>query len=135
MISNYQTSDSSNTSELFIKFSCSDCKEIVHSNDLESYQVYILVDNSLEYEALVSLYAAERQNKYYDYIKSLFNSSFDSTQDLKDIADKLGMNIDKFNSDTNDQTINKLVQDTQEYIKTRGIEKFPTIIINNKIVE
>jgi len=78
---------------------------------------------------------AAKQGKFWDMHDSLFFSGRlpDSTDILR-IAQNININIEKFNSDFNENALKKDLENNFYNIMNSGIYATPTIIINSKLI-
>jgi len=74
--------------------------------------------------------AAKRQGKYADFHKALMNSSGTLNMDeLKTLAEKLGLNVAQFEKDMADESIMAEIKANMELGQALGISSTPTFIL------
>jgi protein-disulfide isomerase len=99
------------------------------------YKNFPLSSHKFAQQAAAAALAAERQGKFWEYHDELFKH-YRSLNDKKfvEIAQKLGLNVEKFNTDRHDPAILakiNLEQEEGEKIEVRGI---PAIFMNGRRV-
>jgi protein-disulfide isomerase len=81
-----------------------------------------------------SALAAHAQGKYEDFHKALINSTGDlNAADLKMIAEKIGLDIAKWEKDRESDAVKRAVEQNIELGKSLGITGTPTFIIEDEI--
>ncbi|MCF8129727.1 MAG: DsbA family protein [Deltaproteobacteria bacterium] len=99
------------------------------------YKNFPLSSHKFAKQAAAAALAAERQGKFWEYHDELFKYYRSlNDQKLVEIAQKLGLNVEKFNKDRHDPAILakiNLEHEEGEKIEVRGI---PAIFINGRRV-
>jgi len=149
--------------DVYVDYNCPHCadfepyvREVVTTYgdkvQLNEKNLPFLADSSTTYAYAVE--AARKQDKFDDYSYDLFkwasylrnpsNTSFtysdedksfySQTIDPVKLAEKLGLDIDKFQSDMNSDEVKNLVKDQKaEAVKATGTQSTPTVLIYGKI--
>ncbi|MBN9413022.1 MAG: thioredoxin domain-containing protein [Candidatus Paracaedimonas acanthamoebae] len=85
--------------------------------------------------AVRSIFAAKNQGKYAEFQNAVFESNPDMTeQDIFDIAEKIGLDIDKFKVDLSSSIIEKKIAENETLASKLNIEATPTIIYGDVII-
>ena len=85
--------------------------------------------------AALAALAASEQNKFWEYHDLLLAEPKIDPESLKKIAEKLGLDLDRFERDTKSPAIHaKLNKDTVE-AATLGINSTPTVFVNGKALK
>jgi protein-disulfide isomerase len=83
--------------------------------------------------AAIASLAADRQGKYWEYRKLLFDNSRAMTdQNLQIWAQQLGMDIEKFAKDRVDPALAQFIQNNSRQASSLGVRGTPTFFINGK---
>jgi len=122
----------------FWEFSDPECTECKRTSSLylkiyHKYKNYVKFAYSY-YSGDVSLSAialesASRQNKFWEFHDSIFNS-----KDIYQLANNNHLDLKEFNQDLKDSTIYNEIQKNILKINKKGFFGTPTIVINGKIV-
>ena len=113
--------DSKNTLVEFSDFFCSSCKAAEpyvsqllskHPKDIKLiYRHFPLPQHPLAFKASTSAEAAGVQGKFWEYKEKLFENQEKLTEkSFDEIANNLGLDLDKFNKDKDSETVLAIVQ-------------------------
>lgn len=85
-------------------------------------------------KASIAAHAAERQGKFWEFHDLLFeNHNKINDQKIQEIAQELGLDMEKFNKSMKDsQILAQVSRDKSEGIKA-GVRSTPTVFINGKL--
>ncbi len=79
--------------------------------------------------------AARMQGKFWEMHELLFKNQRALQPDkLKEYAQELGLDVDKFESDMNSDAVKKEVQEDMRLARTVGVRGTPTIFVNGKLL-
>jgi protein-disulfide isomerase len=79
--------------------------------------------------------AAGKQGKGWEMHDELFKISSNlSLDEIKKVAEKLGLDAKKFEADMNSPETDKLIQDDLSVARATGVSGTPTFFINGKMV-
>lgn len=93
-----------------------------------------LKNHQMAEPAALAALAAGEQNKFWEYHDLLFAESKIKPDSLKKIAEKLGLDLDRFEKDMKSPTIlAKLTKDASE-ANTLGITGTPTVFVNGRLI-
>ena len=86
--------------------------------------------------AAAAALAANNQGKYWEFSQKLFEN-FSSLDDAKiqDIAKELGLDMEKFNRDLNDASVQHLIDRDISDAEKASVQGTPTIFINGKALK
>lgn len=85
--------------------------------------------------AVKAMFAAKNQGKYFDFQKAVLDLNQDVTEDnIMDIAQKIGLNVDQFKSDLSSSSIQDHITENTDLASALGIDATPTIIYGNLII-
>jgi protein-disulfide isomerase len=85
--------------------------------------------------AVRAVFAAKNQGKYTVFQNEIFEASPDITeQDIFNIAQKVGLNIDKFKADLSSNIIEKKIVENEDLASKLGVEATPTLIYGDVII-
>ncbi|AIL12940.1 hypothetical protein IM40_04570 [Candidatus Paracaedimonas acanthamoebae] len=85
--------------------------------------------------AVRSIFAAKNQGKYAEFQNAVFEASPDMTeQDLFNIAEKIGLDMDRFKVDLSSNTVNKKIVENETLASNLGIDATPTLIYSDVII-
>ncbi len=85
--------------------------------------------------AVQANFAAKNQGKYAEFQNAIFEASSDITkEDIDNIAQKIGLNINQFNADLSSKVIESKITENEELASKLNIEATPTIIYDNLII-
>jgi protein-disulfide isomerase len=91
--------------------------------------------HSFARKAATAVLAADRQGKFWEYHNNLFESmSSLSDQKFIDIAKELGLDMDRFKKDMNDQALQAIIQKDTQNGSAAGVRGTPTIFVNGKLL-
>lgn len=80
--------------------------------------------------------AADKQGKYWEFSHKLFeNSSSLSDAKIQDIAQQLGLNMEKFNRDLTDMSLQTLINKDISDAEKASVQGTPTIFVNGKALK
>jgi len=122
-------------------FECSACRKNhnVFKNLYKKYkdQVKFGFSNFSSYVSIcaVASECAGKQNKFWEFYDAIFEMEhIPDTTELIVLADKLNLNIIKFNNDLKKRNIYDSIQTNIELLSKYGLYATPTILINNKLI-
>lgn len=140
------------TMAVFKDFQCHFCKKLHMETLPEIVEKYVktgkvkIIDRDFPFLGPASVLAAEaancafEQNKYWEYVDTLHSvqgghdSSPFKEDRLKEYADNIGLNADKFNKCLNSEKyFNEVSKDFEEG-KALGVKGTPTTYINNEVL-
>ena len=86
--------------------------------------------------AAIAALAANDQGKFWEFHKALFENAKDLNEDkIKEIAQQLGLDTEKFDKDLKDPAIEKTIAaDVQEGRKI-GVQGTPTVFVNGRLAK
>lgn len=86
-------------------------------------------------KAAIAASAAAKQGKFWEFHERLYSnqSSLNETK-IQEIAKELNLDIEKFNQDLKDQTIESLIDRDIKDGQEEGVRGTPTIFINGKLL-
>jgi protein-disulfide isomerase len=86
-------------------------------------------------KAAIAAFAAAKQGKFWEFHERLYSnqSSLNETK-IQEIAKELNLDIEKFNLDLKDQTIESLIVRDIKDGQEEGVRGTPTIFINGKLL-
>jgi len=85
-------------------------------------------------KAATAALAANEQGKFWEFHHKLFeNYKVLNDSKIQDIANKLGLDMEKFNKDMNSPAIAKLINRDLKNGRQVGVRGTPTIFVNGKI--
>jgi protein-disulfide isomerase len=86
-------------------------------------------------KAAFAALAAAKQGKFWEFHERLYSnqSSLNETK-IQEIAKELNLDIEKFNQDLKDQTIEPLIDRDIKDGQEEGVRGTPTIFINGKLL-
>lgn len=86
-------------------------------------------------KAAIAALAAAKQGKFWEFHERLYSnqSSLNETK-IQEIAKELNLDIEKFNLDLKDQTIESLIDRDIKDGQEEGVRGTPTIFINGKLL-
>ena len=85
--------------------------------------------------AVQANFAAKNQGKYAEFQNAIFEASSDLTkEDIENIAQKIGLDINQFKADLSSSIIASKITETEELASKLNIEATPTIIYDNLII-
>lgn len=98
------------------------------------YKNFPLRNHKFAKKAAIAAHAAERQGKFWEFHDLLFdNYNKINAQKIQEIAQELGLDIEKFNKSMKDsQILAKISRDKSDGIKA-GVRATPTVFINGKL--
>ena len=83
--------------------------------------------------AAVAALAAGRQGKFWEFHDELFKIYKEINENkIIEIAQQLGLDMDKFNKDINDPAIRKLIREDYQLGVNIGVRGVPAVYINGK---
>jgi protein-disulfide isomerase len=86
-------------------------------------------------DAAVAAEAARNQGKFWEYHDALFaNQERLDPDDLKGYADRLGLDVERFEKDTRDPALKEKVQADMAEATALGVKSTPTFFINGRLV-
>jgi protein-disulfide isomerase len=87
-------------------------------------------------KAAVAALAANKQGKYWEFSQKLFEN-FSSLSDAKiqDIAMQLGLDMEKFNRDLNDASIQHIIDRDISDAEKASVQGTPAIFINGRALK
>lgn len=87
-------------------------------------------------KAAAAALAANNQGKYWEFSQKLFEN-FSSLNDSKieDIAKQLGLDVEKFNRDLNDASVQSLINRDISEAEKASVQGTPTIFVNGKALK
>jgi len=87
-------------------------------------------------KAAAAALAANKQGKYWEFSQKLFDN-FSSLNDAKiqDIAVQLGLDMEKFNRDFNDASVQHLIDTDISDAEKASVQGTPTIFVNGKALK
>jgi len=87
-------------------------------------------------QAAAAALAANEQGKFWEFHETLFEN-YRTLNDAKiqEIAEGLGLDIEKFNKDTNSQAIQELIVRDMRNGQQAGVRGTPTIFVNGKLLK
>jgi len=86
-------------------------------------------------KAAFAALAAAKQGKFWEFHERLYsNQSSLSETKIQEIAKELNLDIEKFNLDLKDQTIESLIDRDIKNGQKEGVRGTPTIFINGKLL-
>jgi protein-disulfide isomerase len=87
-------------------------------------------------KAALACLAAEKQNKYKE-VSEIYFKNFKNLNDetIKTLAQQVGVNIDKFNKDREDESLKKIINEDMNLSRKIGIRGVPAVFINGKAVK
>jgi protein-disulfide isomerase len=87
-------------------------------------------------KAAAAALAANNQGKYWEFSGRLFeNFSSLSDEKIQDIARQLGLDMEKFNHDINDASIQSLINRDLSDAEQVPVQGTPTIFVNGKALK
>jgi len=87
-------------------------------------------------KAAAAALAANNQGKYWEFSHKLFeNSSNLSDSKIQDIAQQLGLDVEKFNRDLNDASVQYLINKDISEAGKASVQGTPTIFVNGKALK
>ena len=87
-------------------------------------------------KAAAAALAANKQGKYWEFSAKLFeNSSALSDDKIQDIARQLGLDMEKFNRDFADASVQSLINKDMSDAEKVPIQGTPTIFVNGKALK
>jgi protein-disulfide isomerase len=87
-------------------------------------------------KAAAAALAANNQGKYWEFSGKLFeNFSSLSDEKIQDIAKGLGLDMEKFNRDFNDASIQSLIDRDMSDAEKVPVQGTPTIFVNGKALK
>jgi protein-disulfide isomerase len=87
-------------------------------------------------KAAAAALAANNQGKYWEFSHKLFeNSSSLSDSKIQDIAKQLGLDLEKFNRDLNDASVQSLINKDISDAERASVRGTPTIFVNGKALK
>ena len=87
-------------------------------------------------KAAAAALAANKQGRFWEFSNKLFeNSSNLSDIKIQDIAKQLGLDMEKFNRDLNDASVQNLIDKDISDAEKASIRGTPTIFVNGKAVK
>lgn len=85
--------------------------------------------------AVQSIFAAKNQGKYTEFQNAVFEASPDMTeQDIFNIAEKIGLDMNRFKSDLASHTVEKKIIENETLASKLGIDATPTLIYGDVII-
>lgn len=85
--------------------------------------------------AVRSTFAAKNQGKYVEFQNAVFELNSDVTeQDIYNIAETLGLDIEKFKTDLSSNVIEKKINENEALASKLGIDATPTLIYGDVII-
>ncbi|MBN9343982.1 MAG: hypothetical protein BGO76_04355 [Caedibacter sp. 38-128] len=85
--------------------------------------------------AVRAIFAAKNQGKYAEFQNAVFEASPDMTeQDIFNIAEKIGLDIDKFKTDLASSLVEKKIVENETLASSLGIDATPTLIYGDVII-
>jgi protein-disulfide isomerase len=86
-------------------------------------------------KAAIAALAAAKQGKFWEFHERLYSnqSSLNETK-IQEIAKELNLDIEKFNLDLKDQTIESMIDRDIKDGQEEGVRGTPTIFINGKLL-
>lgn len=86
-------------------------------------------------KASAAVLAADRQGKYWEFSQKLFdNHAALNDAKIQEIAQQLGLNVQKFSQDLNDPAIQNLIAADMNDANRAGVQGTPTLFINGRLV-
>ena len=128
---------------MYLDYQCPFCKQVNATlkallNEYPDKIRLFVMNNPLSFHknampAALAARAAERQGKFWEMHDSIFESSapLDDSNLLK-IAEKAGLNIEKFNADRNDEQLKAEILKEQEQAVKNGATGTPATFVNGK---
>lgn len=97
------------------------------------FKNFPLRNHKFAWPAAMAALAANRQGKYWELHDRLYeNYNRLSEPKIREIAQQVGLDMEKFDKDTNDSELKALVQrDFQEGVRA-GVRGIPTIFVNGR---
>ena len=87
-------------------------------------------------KAAAAALAANKQEKFFEFSHKLFeNSSSLSDAKIQDIAKELGLDLEKFNRDVNDSSVQNLINRDMNDANQAAVQGTPTIFVNGKVLK
>jgi protein-disulfide isomerase len=87
-------------------------------------------------KAAAAALAANNQGKYWEFSNKLFeNFSGLSEEKIQDIAKQLGLDMEKFNRDVNDASIQALINRDMSDAEKVPVQGTPTLFVNGKALK
>lgn len=124
-------------------FNCSSCQqaeyelqELYHKYNKKVNFRFVFYSHYIDNMA-IACEAASKQNKF----KEMFNKVFENSNNLHldsihfHLAHEIGLDIDMFIKDMQDESILKRLMDNKKYLLDNGVYMTPTFIVNNKILD
>lgn len=135
----------------YADFECPACaafypivKQVLTTYDdkiLYVYRNFPLPQHQFAKPAAYAAYAAYKQGKFLEMKDELYvnqddwSKASDPTKLFKEYAQKIGLNMDRFNSDFNSGETKKFIDSQENQAITIGINSTPTFFINEKQVQ
>jgi protein-disulfide isomerase len=86
-------------------------------------------------DASIAAEAARNQGRFWEYHDKLFaNQAHLEPNDLRKYAQELGLDLDQFDKDRDDQKLRTAVLDDMAEAKSLGVRSTPTFLINGRLV-
>jgi protein-disulfide isomerase len=87
-------------------------------------------------KAAAAALAADKQGKFWQFSDKLFENYSNLNDDkIQDIARQLGLNMEKFNRDVNDASIQALINRDMSDAEKATVQGTPSIFINGKALK
>lgn len=87
-------------------------------------------------KAATAALAANKQGKFWEFSNKLFENSANlSDIKIQDIAKQLGMDVEKFNRDLNDASVQNLIDKDISDAEKASVRGTPTIFVNGKALK
>ncbi len=87
-------------------------------------------------KAAAAALAANNQGKYWEFSQKLFeNFSGLNDSKIEDIAKQLGLDVEKFNRDLNDASVQSLINRDISEAEKASVQGTPTIFVNGKALK
>jgi len=97
---------------------------------------YPLRNHKFALNAAKAALAAHRQGKFWDYHQKLFENYKQLNDDkFQTLATDLGLDMERFNEDMNDASIQRLIYRDVKEGRTAGIRGIPAVFINGKLLK
>jgi protein-disulfide isomerase len=87
-------------------------------------------------KAATAALAANKQGKFWEFSNKLFENSANlSDIKIQDIAKQLGLDVEKFNRDLNDASVQSLIDKDISDAEKASVRGTPTIFVNGKALK